>query len=517
LWTIPFLIFGRGFIPEYIVIGLLSAVPITFAIAILKYHIFDIDFIINRSIVYFIALGGLIITYILLFTLITFLIKGIDETIPAVILAVTVALALNPIKNRVQHFVDRKFFRIQYNYREALNKFLNEIDNSHDVKILAEKIVEKTDEFIPVEKIGFFLMKMPESRISLIAHKNFDFLINRSIKFNFEDLKTNLPRPVALVDQLEPGVEIEAADAKVFKRWGMALVFPVKSVNDEILGFLVLGTKKSGMHFTIEDIDLLNAVRSKAAAAIERIKLQQDLILEHLEKERLTELNEIKSFFVSSVSHELKTPLTSIKMFTDILKDQRKFSEKSKDYLKIIEGESDRLKRLIDNILDITKIEKGIKQYNFENIYPDGLIKDVLEVIEYQLEINKFTVDASFDLKDSIVFADKDAIKEAVINLLSNAIKYSGENKTICIETFLSNGFACIKIKDQGVGISEEDLKYIFQPFYRAKNPEGTQTSGTGIGLTIVKHIMDAHKGKIEVVSEPGKGSVFTLLFPLKT
>jgi signal transduction histidine kinase len=514
LWAIPINVIGRGLIPEYIVVGLLGAVPVTFAIAILKYHVFDIDIIINRSIVYLIALSGLIITYVLLFTAITFLIKGIDETIPAIISVVIVAVVLHPIKNNVQRFVDKKFFRIQYNYREALKKFLDEIDNSFNINVLAEKIVRRTNELIPVEKIGFFILKMPESRVSLIAHKNFDFLENRSVKFSFGDLKSNLPRPVALSNQLEQGVDIEEADTRVFKRWGMALVFPFKSASDEIFGFLVLGKKKSGARFTVEDIDLLNAVKSKAATTIEKIRLQENLIIEQLEKEKLAELNEMKSFFVSSVSHDVKTPLTSIKMFTDLLKNPVISKEKYKDYLKIIEGETDRLTRLINNILDLTKIEKGIMQYNLQPVSLEELVKDVIEIMEYQLEMNSFIPEIYLS-NNNIINADRDAVIEAIINLVSNAMKYSGDSKKIFVETFCRNNFACVKVKDFGIGISKENLENIFQLFFRAKTVEGRKIAGTGIGLTVVKYIVDAHNGKIEVESELGKGSSFTLMFPL--
>jgi len=515
-WVFPYLVFDKGLLPEFIVIGLLSAVPVTFAIAILKYHFFDIDFIINRSVVYLIVLVSLIIVYLILFTAISLSVKGINETIPAVLSVSAAALALQPAKKRVQSFVDRKFFRVQYNYREALKKFLEEIDNCIDFKTLAEKIVKETNEFIPVDKIGFFELRMPGYKIKLLAHINFEFLLNRVLTFQIGELKTTLPKPVALLDHVEDGVDIEVADSRIFKRWGMALVFPFRSMQNEIFGFLVLGKKKSGSRFTMEDIDLLNAVRSKVATTMERNKYQKELIIEHLEKEKLAELNEMKSFFVSSVSHDLKTPITSIKIFTDMLKALNKSSQKALDYLNIIEGESNRLTRLIDNVLDYTKIEKGVKEYNFEKISLECLVKETLEVLEYQIRMNKFDCQVIYNKKESVICADKDAIKEALINLISNAIKYSGENKKIFVKTFIKDEFAGVEVQDSGMGISQEDLKNIFEPFFRSKYFKGKKVGGTGIGLSIVKHIMDAHKGKIEVNSELGKGSCFTLLFPIE-
>ncbi|HSP87862.1 MAG TPA: HAMP domain-containing sensor histidine kinase, partial [Ignavibacteriaceae bacterium] len=490
--------------------------PVTFAIAILKYHFFDIDFIINRSVVYLIVLSTLIILYLVLFTAISLSVKGIDDTVPAVLSVSIAAFVLQPARKKVQNFVDRKFFRVQYNYRETLRKYLEEIDSCIDMKTLAEKIVNKTNELIPVDKIGFFELEMPGNKIKLVSQINFEFLLNRVINFKVRELKTTLAKPVALVENIEDGVDIEPADSRTFKRWGMSLVFPFKSVQNEIFGFLVLGKKKSGSRFTIEDIDLLNAVKSKVATAMERNKYQKELLTEHLEKQKLEELNEMKSFFVSSVSHDLKTPITSIKIFTDMLKTLNKSSEKALDYLNIIEGESDRLTRLIDNVLDYTKIEKGIKEYIFEKVSLELVVKETLEILEYSVKMHKFDCQVIYNKNENFICIDKDAVKEALINLISNAIKYSGEKKKICIRTFNENGFGCIEVQDSGIGISQEELKNIFEPFFRSKYLKGKKVGGTGIGLSIVKHIMDAHKGKIEVKSELGKGSCFTLLFPLK-
>ncbi len=513
-WVVPYLFLGRAILPEFLIIALLSAVPVTFAIAILKYHFFDIDFIINRSVVYLIVLGSLITLYLVLFTAISLSVKGIDDTVPAVLSVSVAAIALQPVRKRVQGFVDRKFFRVQYNYREALKKFLEEIDNCIDIKTLAEKIASRTNELIPVDKIGFFELQMPGDKIKLIAQINFEFLMNRVITFKRWELKTTLQRPVALIEHVEDGLDVERADSRIFNRWEMALVFPFKSIQNEIFGFLVLGKKKSGSRFTLEDIDLLNAIRSKVATTMERNKYQKELIIEHLEKEKLAELNELKSFFVSSVSHDLKTPLTSIKIFTDMLKNLNKSSEKALDYLNIIEGESNRLTRLIDNVLDYTMIEKGVKEYIFEKISLEGLVKETIDVLEYQVKMNKFDCQVNYYKDESFICADSDAVKETLINLISNAIKYSGEKKKISIRTFAEDGFGCVEIQDSGIGISQEDLKNIFEPYFRSGQMKTKRARGTGIGLTIVKHIMDAHKGKIEVKSELGKGSSFTLLFP---
>jgi signal transduction histidine kinase len=515
-WVLPHLFFGQGLLPEPLVIILFTAVPITFTIAIVKYHLMNIDLIINRSVVYALVIASLIVIYAFYLVFITNLLNlPFSDKYSSVAAGVIVALLFQPVRMQVQKFVDKKFFRVQYDFRQALNQFFKEINEVNTIQTLAEKIIERTDKLIPVKKVGFFLLT-PDNRIRLICHKNFDLLIGRSLKFESEKLKTNLSLPVAIKSKIESGINIESADARVFGRWGMCLVFPLKSAEGQIYAFIVLGEKKSERRFTAEDVDLLNTVSSKAAATFERIKLQEDLIREHLEAERLDELNKLKSFFVSRVSHDFKTPLTSIKIFSQLLKDNRDLSESTRrEYLGIVEGESDKLSMLINNVLDFSKIEKGAREYCFEMTRLNEIIEDVLSSLNYQIKMQKFETEIQLCKNESEIYADKIAVGEAVTNLITNAIKYSGENKKIKISTLKKDDYMSIMVEDNGIGISEKDLKDIFQPFFRSKNYNVKKAKGTGLGLTIVKHIMDAHKGSIDVKSKLDIGSCFILNFPL--
>ncbi len=516
LWTLPIMLTDRSLVPEEIVIILISVIPITFGISIVKYHVMDIDYLINRSVVYSLVIAALLVSYLFIIGLLTNFAVQIDIKISSIISAIAIALLFQPIKARVQKFVDRKFFRVQYNFREAIGKLFSEINESNSIQSLAERIIKRIDELIPVEKIGFFLLNASNNMLKMISHKNFNLLVDHSVKFEPDNLKTNLLLPVALADSVESGVNIENADVNVFRRWGMNLVFPIKSSNGDIRGFLVLGSKKSGTRYTIEDVDLLNTVTSRIASSVDRIKLQEELILERVESERLDELNRLKSFFISSVSHDMKTPLTSIKMFSELLQSSSEIkSEKSKEYLDIIEGESSRLSRLIDNVLDFSKIERGIKQYRFENIKLNEIVVHTFKLMHYQFMLNKFVIESNLSNDEKFIYADKDAIEEALINLLSNSLKYSKENKIIRVITNIKNEFMALTVEDKGIGIDKNNLQNIFNPFFRIGSKEVQRTGGTGLGLSIIKHIMNAHKGKIDVQSEPGKGSRFTLLFPV--
>ena len=516
LWVIPIFLTGYSLIPESLVLIFLTAIPITFSIAIIKYHLMDINLIIRRSVVYTIILGIIILTYVGISSLITLFVSDINPAFPSVITAFAVVALLQPVKNGIQKFVDRKFFRVEYDFREEQNRFLEDIKKNYDIQSLADLIVKRVDNLIPVGKIGFFELDNQTGRVKIIANKGWEILKGRSIRFESENLKTDLSIPVAVDDKVEPGLKLESADVKVFKRWGMVLVFPVKSPTGIIHGFLVLGAKKSGSRFLKDDVDLLNTVTGAAALAIERIKLQEDLILEHIESKRLEELNELKSFFMHTITHELRTPLTSIKLFTEKLQEKRHLdSDKADFFLNVIDGESDKLRRLIDNILDYARIEKGMKSYNQKNINLTEVVKNAINSMKYQFMISKQTVEVFSPSDEIIINADEEAVERAVTNLLTNAIKYSsGESKTtVSVKKLNSN--ASVEVRDNGRGISNEDLKNIFEPFKRVKAVEEKKIEGTGLGLAIVKHIMDAHQGKVEVESEIGKGSKFTLCFSL--
>lgn len=515
-WVIPIFFLERSLLPESVILIFLTAIPITFSIAIVKYHLMDVNLIIRRSFVYTVVLFAIIITYVLLTSVITFFVDNLNPAVPTVLTAIATVVLLQPAKNLVQIFVDKKFFRVEYDYRKEQQRFFEEMKNIYDVNSLAELIIKNTDQLIPVNKIGFFNLDKSDSKIRIISDKGFELLHGRSIRFETENLKNNLVLPVAVSDKVEAGINIESADVRVFKRWGITLVFPIKSPTGIIHAFLVLGEKKAGTRYYKDDIDLLSTVTAAAALAIDRIILQEDLIRQKLEAERLEELNELKSFFMQGITHELKTPLTSIKIFTEKLKNhQLPIKDKSDFYLKVINGESNKLNGLIDNILVYAQIEKGMQTYQKSRVNLIQIVHKAVSSVQYQFMMKKQKLEVVIANDTIDIFADEKAVESAILNLLTNASKYScEESKTILSVTKVNNN-AIVEVIDNGRGISSEDLKKIFEPFVRLRDDVTRKIEGTGLGLAIVKHIMDEHCGRIEIKSELGKGSSFSLYFKI--
>lgn len=231
---------------------------------------------------------------------------------------------------------------------------------------------------------------------------------------------------------------------------------------------------------------------------------------------REMELARIKSDFVSNVSHELRTPLALISMFAETLELERaKTEEKKKEYYSIISKEAGRLSRIVNKILSFSKIEAGKKQYRFTKININNLVEDIFKTYQFHLQNSGFEFSFSGDLSVPEVYADPEAVSEAVINLLDNAVKYSNDRKEIMISTGKEGNFVYIEITDKGIGLTEEAQKKVFDKFYRVSDGLVHTTKGTGLGLTLVKHIMDAHQGEVKIKSKPNEGSSFKLIFSI--
>lgn len=226
-------------------------------------------------------------------------------------------------------------------------------------------------------------------------------------------------------------------------------------------------------------------------------------------------MERMRADFVSNVTHELKTPLTSINMFADSIVLGRVASEEQqKKYAHIIVKESDRLKRMVNNILDFSRAESNKLKYHLKEFNLSEIVDDIMHEMNYWLEINNFEV--NLDLNENIMATvDPEGLKQVLSNLISNAIKYSDIKKKIEIRLYENMGKAFIEVEDHGIGIPEDKLKSIFDKFYRVNSKKNENISGTGLGLTVSKDIVEAQNGNLLVSSTVNKGSKFTIVLNL--
>jgi signal transduction histidine kinase len=227
-------------------------------------------------------------------------------------------------------------------------------------------------------------------------------------------------------------------------------------------------------------------------------------------------LGKLKSDFVSNVSHELRTPLSLIRLYAETLELGRiQKREKIEEYYKIIRKESERLTALINNILDFSRIEAGRKEYEFRETDIGELVRNTLDSYRDQIEEQGFAFEQHIDTDLPPVYVDREAIARSLVNLVNNALKYSSHDKFLSVKLYRSNGSVKLEVMDRGIGIARNEQAKIFEKFYRAGDPLVHNTKGSGLGLSLVRHIANAHGGEVKVESVAGKGSKFILSLPV--
>jgi len=464
LYQLPSLLKLTPILSEEISQVFFIAIPIAFAIAIIKYKLMHIELVINRSLVYSLLTVftvGVYLLFVLVSQKIFSKVFAVNETLFSVIGVFLAAAAFHPAQRKFQDFVDRAFFRQKYDYRRTILAFNEKAQNTFIKDELLDNFFKEIRKAIPVE------------RLEIISREN------------------------------APGENRSE------------LTVPLMLSSGKSYGFLTLGRKKSGERYTREDIELLRAMAGGLAVNLDRIRLQEEVIYERASKEKLDELNRLKTEFISTVSHELRTPMSSIQGLAEILQSGKiESKEQGEKYLNLMASECSRLSRLLHNILDFGRIEQQAKLYHYQKTILQDVIQGAADVFGRILESQGFRLTLNAPEHPVFLEIDGDAVKQALINLIDNAVKYSTDKKIIDIELIERENEVEIRVKDQGIGIPQAEQKKIFESFYRVPGVERISPKGAGLGLKIIKHIMQAHGGNVLLESEVHKGSTFRLIFP---
>lgn len=512
------ILFGEAMMSETSMIAILILTPISLMIATVRYQLFDVRTIYRRSIVYGSVLALLALLYVGMIYLFSKVIQQEFEHligIPNAIAALVNVLLFHPIKTWVQNFVDKKFFKVKYDHKEVEHDFLKEIKKSYSQEDINRLVEDTISKIMPVDNYYFFVYSEESDDLKIVNSTK--RMINQDDLYRIKEIcKKNYSKklPIASPEALDGDIEY-IEDVWIKEMIHGELTLTSFTEQGRLINALSLGKKLSGFRYRDNDISILRIFAFESGNAIQRIELQKKLLFHKEETKRLEEISSMKSFFVSSVSHELKTPLTSIRMFAELISVQANLDDNKKtEYLNIIQGECGRLNRLVDNVLDFSKIERGSKEYIFSDVDLNGLIESVITMLRYRLDMLKFDFDYELSDAELIISADKDSVSEVIINLISNSMKYTGDVKHIRIKSFPTGKDACFEIRDKGIGIPKDEQKNIFEPFYRSKYYKAKVRSGAGIGLSLVNNIVTSHKGRIELESEEGKGSAFRIYFP---
>ncbi len=227
-------------------------------------------------------------------------------------------------------------------------------------------------------------------------------------------------------------------------------------------------------------------------------------------------LTRLKNDLITTVSHELKTPLSSIRLLVDTLLDG-KYEDKDlvRNYIELIAKENERLSRLVENFLTFSRIEDKRQTFDFKKVEPEAVVESACSAIRHRFESGGFSFSKTVRGKMPTITADHDALTMVLLNLLDNAYQYSDGVKSVDLTAYHEDGTVLFEVRDKGIGLSQDERKKILEPFYQIDQSLSRKGSGFGLGLSIVKSILDVHNGSIEIESEKGKGSVFTVKVPV--
>ena len=514
-YILPQILFSVYLIPEEYGTLFFLVIAFSFTISFLRYRLLDVELLVNRSIVY----GTLSVLVFVIFGL-TVLVTSSLVSGPRVftdylmISLVTLAIVLffDPLRRRVQRVVDESIFAARVDFRRTVRRIGERLEQALSVQELFERLVHSLGEVIPTKLIAGYQY---EDR-RLVRRSSLGIEPPPSLNLTGNQIRLLL---TGRVQGLQGTGAIPQADRAVgewLQNAGATTSAVLESNVGNLLGVLLLAPRGARDRFTPEELDLLSTIAREASEVLERLQLQQRLILEQEEKRRSEELNRLKSFFVSSVSHEFRTPLTAIRMFAETLRLGRvKNDRERREYLRIIEGESERLSRLVENVLDFAKVERGTKEYRMEIFDPRIILLRSVRAMRYQFTTAKGTLRTSIPKRLPLIRADADALEEVLLNLLSNALKYSTRQKSVRLRVRSRDGRLRIEVTDRGIGIPPDEIPRLFEPFYRVRASAISQVGGAGLGLALVKHAVDAHHGRLTVTSTVGKGSTFVVELPL--
>jgi len=234
--------------------------------------------------------------------------------------------------------------------------------------------------------------------------------------------------------------------------------------------------------------------------------------------EKLAEASRMKMEFLTIMTHQIRTPFTNLRWVVDLLVTNKvgSLSKKQNEYLEILKENSERLEELINKIVTVSKIEQGEFHTEKGEFSLEELVARVVK--ESRVYATASNIEVKTDISKDIpkLFADKGQITEVIENLLNNAIKYSKKKGKVKISATMKEKKVYVEVKDSGLGIPEEDQKYIFRKFFRSQNAIKHKTQGSGLGLFIIKSIIKAHKGKVGFSSKKGKGTIFWFTLPIK-
>jgi signal transduction histidine kinase len=515
---------------------LVSVYIIMTAYAIVKHQLMDIKFVIRRSTVHVLSFSITILLALLLRYLLIFIFPhlSLQHNFIRDILVLVFSLYIFPIvSNRSYKFANKYFFTSLYNPQEVIAEMSDKLRTTLSLKTIFQNIAKSLMRVFRAKAFAVLIFNEEKKEFSVAYSKGFYFDKNENLEFHkrFDKYFIAKAKTIAVDHLKEEHYHEYKNSIDFFIKNKVELITPL-SIKKKILGYILFGSKESGDMYNEDDLKVLDVVGAQAAAAIDNSLLYEEVRNFNLKLEKevdkatkdlkkanlqLKKLDEAKSDFISIASHQLRTPLTVIKGYISMILEGSfgNLDDKISETLSKVYESNERLINLVEDLLNISRIESGRLQYVFEK----NDLKEVADSVFLELNNSalKKGLKLIYDFEDKKMYRvkiDAEKLRQVVMNLIDNAIKYTfkakgnkGEIK-IFLKAEKKNIIFCVE--DNGLGISKEDMGNLFKKFSRGKGMFIVHTNGTGLGLYVAKQIVEAHSGKIWAESEGiNKGARF--------
>jgi signal transduction histidine kinase len=516
----------------------LPVIPLSVAYAMVKHNLFDVDILIRRSTSYILVSG---IVLVLFFSLIGILslamqkVTGQSSQIAAVISTIILVIVFRPLRSRIDKAIDRRFYREKYEYQGTIRKAGEVLSGIIELEDLVKQMLDIIINAMKIERGCIFLRPKEEELFKLVVTGYY----SETPKIDFKQAHQEseiLSSEHPLIMRLERGYNAlqinDVEQMSIYRHdrelileamqdFEVILVLPI-IYKHRMIGMLGLGPKANGSWYSSEDIGLLETLMVQTAVSIDNARkvdeLKKMIELEASYRE-LVRLDELKDRFINMVSHDIRNFMTGIKGYTSLLSERLDDLDKERQarYLSIIMRESNLLAQLITDMIDLQRFEEGRMTMELEDLDLVKLVNNSLEQFMLAVREKNLTLERDMSSQEILVRGNADRLFQVVSNLLSNAIKFTPEGGWIKVGVKRINDMdmpaAVVSIMDNGPGVPLERQSTIFDKFQNVYYTKREKNQGTGLGLALVREIIEHFGGRVGLESEPGRGSNFYFIF----
>jgi signal transduction histidine kinase len=495
----------------------------TFAYAIIRHRFLDIRFLVARTVMYIVVVFLIAVFYSVTVVGFGHALIGInvtgDQLFGLTLVTVVIAVSFPYVRRYIERVTDRVFFKSGYSIHDVLGELGKVLASSLRLEFITRGVLKKLKPVLKFENAGFVILSA--GKVTDVISEGLDLsAVGTELKLSALEASG-----VTVFDDLD-----ESDFKKVLRAKNIAVIIPLKTESG-IIGYLVIGGKASGETYSQQDITLLEILAPEAAVAIQNSLSYEEIrkfnvrLQEEIEKAtgdlrqantQLKELDKLKDEFVSLASHELRTPMTAIRgSIATILEGYAgDIAPQAREFLTAAYNENDRLIRLVNNLLNISRIEAGRLTFNIDTLNMDGIINEVITNLERAAkEKDLYLV---YERKGDVpqVRGDSDKVREVLINLIGNAIKFTHKGG-LTVRSMRKDNMVITSVTDTGSGIAKADQDLLFKKFSQVQGNYAKTSGGTGLGLYISKQIVEGLGGNVWLDSTIGIGSTFYFSLPV--